>query len=145
MATYSSQAVAIQASAENVFSKLSDLSNLRTLLDNATVDKIPEDKRDLFNNINVSEDSITVPAGPVGDLIFRVVERKAPSFVKLDAENSPLPLNLALSINPQSAESCTAKVDINIDLPIMLKGMVGGQIQRLADQFGQVLKSIPFA
>ena len=41
MATYSSQAVAIQASAENVFSKLSDLSNLRTLLDNAPVDKIP--------------------------------------------------------------------------------------------------------
>lgn len=145
MANYHSQPVSLSASAESVFSRLSNLDNLRSLLEKVPADKIPADKRNLFDNIRITSDTIAVPAGPVGELTFRVVEKKEPSLIKLAADNSPVPLTLAMHIVSESEESCSANVDIDIDLPPMLKPMVGGHIQKVADQFGQVLKSIPFA
>ena len=73
------------------------------------------------------------------------MEKTEPSLIKLAAGNSPVPLTLTLHISPETDASCSAKVDIDIDLPPMLKPMVGGHIQKMADQFGQVLKAIPFA
>jgi len=145
MANYKSQPVTLSASATSVFSKFSNLENLRSLLEKVPADKIPADKREMFDNISITHDSISVPAGPVGNLTFRVVEKIEPSFIKLDAENSPIPLTMSLHISPTTAGSCTAFADIDISLPPMLKPMVGGHIQKMADQFGQVLKSIPFA
>lgn len=145
MAKYSSGEVTLPASADIVYSKLSNLENLKSLLQNVPADKIPADKREMFDNITITEDSITVPGGPVGALTFRVTEKKAPSLIKLQAEGSPIPLGMAMNIEPESATSSKAKVDIDIDLPLMLKPMLGGQIQKMAEQFGQVLQSIPFA
>ena len=145
MSSYNSGAVKLNTSAENVYSKLSNLGNLRDILERVPADSIPADKRDLFNSLNVTADSISVPAGPIGSLTFRVVERKEPSLIKLAAENSPMPMSIALNLKPETDSACTADVDIDIALPAMLKPMVGGHIQKMADQFGQVLKSIPFA
>lgn len=144
MALYNSGEVRLGASAEKVYSKLSDLENLRSLLENVPVDKIPEDKRGLFESIVLTSDSISVPAGPVGALTFRVKEKREPSYIRLDAENSPMPMSLAMNLTPDGADACLAKVDIDIAIPPMLKPMIGGQLQKMADQFGQVLQAIPF-
>ena len=145
MSTYKSDSVTIHNSAENVFSRLSNLENLKGMLAQAPADSIPADKREMLESITITPDSISVPAGPVGSLTFRVVEKVAPTLVKLSAENSPMPLTLALDITPKGAEECSARVDIDIAIPAMLKPMIGGQIQKMADQFGQMLKSIPFS
>ncbi len=145
MSTYKSDSVTLNTSAENLFSRLSNLENLKAMLDNAPADAIPADKREMLESITITPDSISVPAGPVGSLTFRVVEKVEPTLVKLSAENSPMPLTLALDITPKGPEECAAKVDIDIALPAMLKPMIGGQIQKMADQFGQILKSIPFS
>ena len=144
MAQYNSGEVRLGASAEKVYSKLSDLENLRSLLENVPVDKIPEDKRGLFESIVLTSDSISVPAGPVGALTFRVKEKREPSYIRLDAENSPMPMSLAMNLTSDGADACLAKVDIDIAIPPMLKPMIGGQLQKMADQFGQVLQAIPF-
>lgn len=145
MSKYTSGEVTLPASADVVFSKLSNLENLKSLLTNVPADKIPADKREMFDNITITSDSITVPGGPVGALTFRVVEKKAPSLIRLEAEGSPIPLGMAMHVAPESAGSSKASVEIDIDLPMMLKPMLGGQIQKMADQFGQVLQAIPFA
>lgn len=145
MANYNSQPVTLSASAESVYSKFSNLDNLRSLLEKVPADRIPADKRALFDSIEITPDSISVPAGPAGTLTFKVVEKTEPSLIKLAAGNSPVPLTLTMHISPETDASCSAKVDIDIDLPPMLKPMVGGHIQKMADQFGQVLKAIPFA
>lgn len=144
MAKYSSENVTLNASAEKVYDKLTNLENLKTLLEKVPADKIPEDKRQMFDNIEITPDTISVP-GPMGKLTFRVVERKAPSLVKLQGEGIPMAMDLALHIEPINSDSSKAKVDLDIDIPMMLRPMIGGQIQKIANQFGDVLGSIPFA
>lgn len=145
MSVYKSDSIELSASAESVFSKLSNLENLKGMLAKVPADKVPEDKRDMLNSIIITPDSISLPAGPVGNLTFKVVEKVAPSKIRLDAENSPIPLSLQLDITPKTASNCYAQAVINISLPAMLAPMIGGQIQKMAEQFGQVLKAIPFS
>ena len=73
MSTYKSEKVELSASAESVYAKLSNLENLRSLLANVPAESVPDDKREMFDSIQITSDSISVPAGPVGDLTFRVV------------------------------------------------------------------------
>lgn len=145
MAKYNSSEETLHASAEAVFSKLSNLENLRSLLDRVPADKIPEDKKAMFESITITPDSITVPGGPVGAMTFRVTEKVEPTLIALSGEGSPVPLSLAMHITPETESSCKAKVEIDIEIPAMLKPMIGGHIQKMADQFGEVLKAIPFA
>lgn len=145
MAIYSSDKIKLNAPALTVYDKLSNLENLQGLLDKVPADKIPEDKRQMFENIKITSDSIEVPGGQMGNLIFRVVERKSPSLIKLRGEGIPIEMSLALHVEPDTDTSSTAQVDIDINIPAMLKPMVGGQIQKIANQFGDVIGAIPFA
>ena len=145
MALYSSNKVTINSSAVSVYDKLTNLENLQTLLEKVPANQIPEDKRQMFENIKITPDTIEVPGGPMGNLIFRVTERKAPSMIKLNGEGIPIDMALILHISPLTDTTSEAKVDIDINLPAMLKPMVGGQIQKIANQFGDVLGAIPFS
>ena len=145
MSTYSSGNVTLNASASAVYDKLSNLENLKGLLDKVPADRIPEDKRQMFENIKITPDTIEVPGGPMGNLLFRVTERKAPSYIRLKGEGVPVEMALALHVEPLTDSSSSAKVDLDINIPPMLKLMIGGQIQKIANQFGDVLGAIPFA
>ena len=145
MTSYSSPEATLPASAEQVFDRLSNLQNLQGLLDKVPADKIPEDKRQMFENIKITPDTIEVPGGPMGSLIFRVTERNAPSMIRLKGEGIPVEMSLALHVEPKTEDTSTAQVDLDINLPAMLKPMIGGQIQKIANQFGDVLGAIPFS
>lgn len=145
MSTYSSDNITLHAPASAVYEKLSNLENLQGLLDKVPADRIPEDKRQMFENIKITSDTIEVPGGPMGNLVFRVTEREAPRLIKLRGEGIPIEMALVLHITPESDSVSKAKVDIDINIPAMLKPMVGGQIQKIANQFGEVLGAIPFS
>lgn len=145
MTKYSSPEVTLQAPAEVVFNKLSNLENLRSMLDKVPADRIPDDKRQLFENIKITPDTIEVPGAPMGSLIFRVIEKKAPDMIKLQGEGMPIAMALTMHIKPDGETTSKGHVDFDIDIPMMLKPMVGGQIQKIADQFGDVLAAIPFS
>lgn len=143
MSTYSSKQIEIQAPAGVVYEKLSNFENLRELLDKAPLENIPPDKREMFEKIEITSDSISFPS-PMGAMTLTVCERKAPELIKLKADNTPVPVALALHVRSTGEDRCEAKVDFDIDLPVFLKPMVGGQIQKAADQFGEVLKKLKF-
>lgn len=144
MAEFKSKPVTIYAPAETVFGKLSNLENLKSLLENVPEESIPEDKRDLFNQIELTPETITIPGGPVGAITLRVTERVAPALVRLSGEGTPVPLHLALSITPLGADSCEAQVSIDLAVPAMLKPMISGPVQKMCDQFASVLCAVPF-
>ncbi|MCH5228887.1 MAG: hypothetical protein J1F12_02700 [Muribaculaceae bacterium] len=145
MTTYSSGTVTLKAPAATVYEKLSNLENLQDLIDKVPADRIPEDKRAMFENIKITSDTIEVPGGPMGSLIFRVTEREAPKLIRLKGEGIPIEMSLSLHIAPQTESTSSANVDLDINLPAMLKPMIGGQIQKIANQFGDVLGAIPFS
>ena len=145
MATYKSDEVTLKASADSVFSRLSDFESLRSLLDRVPEDQIPADKKEMFDSIHLTKDSIELPGGPVGSVKLRVVERTAPSRITLKGEGTPVPLQLQLDIHPVDEMSCRAQAKIDIEIPMMLKPMISGPMQKMTEQFASVLRSIPFS
>lgn len=144
MADYKSQEIRLGVSAESVYDKLSDLNNLQSFLDKIPKDKIPADKLEQFKNLTITSDSISIQGGPTGSVTLEVVERIRPTLIKLKAANIPLDLTLSLAISTTSETECTTQVIINADIPAILKPMVGGPLQQIADQFASVLSAIPF-
>lgn len=145
MATYKSDEVTLRASAQNVFDRLSNFESLGTLLAQVPEDQIPADKKEMFDNIHLTADSIEIPGGPVGNIRLRVVDRIAPTCIKLKGEGTPVPLSLQLNINPVDDNTCRALAQIDIEIPAMLRPMIAGPMQKMTEQFAQVLHSIPFA
>ena len=144
MALYKSKIQQIPASAEAVFDKLSDMSNLKSVLANVPESAIPADKRELFDAVRVSENSISFPAGPVGALTLRMARKERPGLIELIGEGAPVALTLSLEITPTGASSSEGCVAIDIAIPAMLKPMIGGTLQKMADQFGDVLGKLRY-
>lgn len=145
MATYKSDEVALKASADSVFSRLSDFESLKSLLSQVPADQIPADKKEMFDSIRLTNDSIELPGGPVGSIRLRVVERTAPSRITLKGEGTPVPLQLQLDLHPVDEASCRAQAKVDIEIPAMLRPMIAGPMQKMTEQFASVLRSIPFS
>lgn len=144
MATYKSEEVGLKASAEKVFSRLSDFQSLKTLLEQVPQDKIKASDKEMMDNLHITEDSIELPGGPVGSIKLRVVERTAPSRITLRGEGTPVPLQLQLDIHPVDEYSSRAQAKVDIEVPAMLRPMISGPMQKMTEQFALVLRSLPF-
>lgn len=144
MATYKSEEVTLRSSAQNVYDRLTNLESLKGLLDKVPADQIPADKKEIFDNVKITGDSIELPGGPVGSIRLRVVEKTSPTLIKLVGEGTPVPLSLQLCITPVDDSMCRAMAQVDIQIPAMLRPMISGPMQKMTEQFSQVLRSIPF-
>ena len=91
---FKSAPVSIEAPVERVYSRFSNLENLRSLIENLPADSLPADKREQLEKLSITADSITVQGGPTGAVTMRVVERVEPSLIALQPENIPMKLSL---------------------------------------------------
>ncbi len=144
MAEYKSVETPIKASAEAVYRKLSNLEGLKELLSRVPEDQVPADQRDLFNQIQITPDTISFPAGPVGNLALQLTETVEPTFIKLEGIGTPVPMALMLHIHPSTEISCSVQVEIDLQIPAMLKPMVSGPINKMVSQFAEMLRNLPF-
>jgi len=144
MATYKSEEVTLGASAGTVFFKLNNLQGLGDMIKNAPADQIPADKREALEKIEVSADTVSFPAGPMGAVTLRKAESVSPTLIRLVGEGVPVPMSLSLHILPMGEEACRASVEIDIQIPAMLKPMVSGPLQKMTTEFANMLRAIPF-
>ncbi len=144
MAIFKSKPTGVNASAEAVYNKLSDLSNLKSLIEKIPDSAVPEDKKEMLQGIKITEDSISFPAGPVGELNLKVAEKVPPTLIKLEGIGTPVALTLSLNIAIISSDLCEACVVFDIAIPAMLAPMIGGTIQKMADQFAHVIASLNY-
>lgn len=145
MPIYKSTGRLVNASAEAVYNKLSDLEGLKSVIANIPDSAVPADKREMLESIEVTADSISFPAGPVGQLTLEVRERINPTLIRLEGVGAPVALGMALEIAPISDSSCEAAVAIDIAIPKMMAPMIGGTIQKMADQFADVIERLNYA
>ena len=144
MTTIKSDKTILNAPAQVVFEKLSNLENLKTLLEKVPADKVPEDKRAMFENLNITADTIEIPGGPAGSITLRVTDKMEPSLIRLEGEGTPLPLSMQLEIEPKTEETSEVQVSLSMEIPAMLKPMISGPVKKIVEQFAQMLKAIPF-
>lgn len=85
------------------------------------------------------------PAALPHDVTLRLAETEAPSLIRMEGQGTPVPLSMTLHITPLTPESCETYVQIDIQIPAMLKPMVNGPLQKMADQFAQMLRQVPMS
>ena len=134
MATYKSKQVTISHPIEEVYEKISIIGAYQQKLDS-----LPAEVKDKLGDVRFEPDAIVITAAPVGEIRFAVKERIKPSSVKLSAEQSPVPLTLSVNLTPDSDSSTSAVSQIDVEIPAMLKPMVGGKMQEAADKFGELI------
>lgn len=137
MAQYKSKPTTVNRSADELFQRLSDLSRLQDALD-----KLPQEQRDKVGTVEFKADSFKIQTPQVGDIAFKVIDRQAPSRVVFGTESSPVPLTMALDIAPAGETSSTVTATIEVEIPAMLRPLVGPQLQKAADQLGNLIGTL---
>lgn len=136
MAKYKSKPVSISHPVEEVYDKISNIGAYQQKLDS-----LPEEVRAKLGEVRFEQDAIVITAAPVGEIRFEVRERIHPSCVKLAAMQSPVPLTLAVNLTPDTPDTTSAVSEIDVEIPAMLKPMIGGKMQEAADKFGELIST----
>lgn len=133
MAQYKSKPVTVGFPAEFIAEKFGDL----TVLGNA-VERLGDAEREKLGDITFNKDSIKMDTKQVGTIEFKVVERTA-DRVTMKAMGSPIELLLVINLKAQGEHSTQVETVIDVDIPVMLRPMVSGPLQKAVDQIGDLL------
>ncbi len=136
MARYSSKPVTVSRPAAAVADKFSDFSVLEQALD-----AMPAAERAKVGDVSFTKDVITITTPQVGAVKLRAVER-TPECVVLEAEGSPVPMKLEINFKPLAAEETEVTGAVDVEVPMMLKPLIGPAMQRAADQFGELFSKL---
>jgi len=133
MATYTSKPTEVKSSADAIAAKFSDLSRLQEW-----IDKVPAEEKAKLGDVALTPDAIILKTKQVGDITLKVTERTT-SRIAFTAVGSPVPMNLALNLKPLGDESTELTTSMDVDIPVFMKAMVGGTLQKAVDQFGHFM------
>jgi len=149
---YESQVKTIYAAQDNVYARLSDLSQLQIMKDNLTDEqkellkaKFDEASKGKVSVSNIEFTSDTASCQIQGmPVCVRIIDREPSKTVKFTAENSPINATLWVQLIGTAPYETKAKVTIDIDIPFFLKPMVGSKLDGIADQIAEGLTKIPY-
>lgn len=149
MSTFESSIRQIPYPQQNVYDKLSDLSNLKTLKERYELmkDNMPEEARkqaEAIKDLQFDQDSLTVNVPPVGTIRLKVVDREEPKCIKFETEQSPVPFNFWIQLLPVTTTSCKIKLTIKADLNPFIKQMVKKPLSEGIEKIADVLQMIQY-
>ena len=137
MAKYSSKPATLGMPVDVVYGRVSRLSGLQEKLD-----QLPQDQLAKIGEVKFDDDSVTINAPQVGEIRFDVIERQEPNKVVFAAANMPVPLKLAVDLAEETPESTRIVSTIDVDIPAMLRPLVGGKMQEAADRFTDLIHQL---
>lgn len=136
MSTYTSKPVTVNCAAEQLTDKFRDFTTLRERLE-----QLPAEQRQAVGEIKFTHDTIQIDTKQLQTITLKAKERSDSALV-LEAEGTPVPLFLKISYKPLTAESSEVVGAIDVDLPLLLKPMVGPMLQKFADKFGELFAAL---
>ena len=136
MTTYESQIKSINASAEAIFNKLSDLEKLRPIVEQVHDDRIKD--------INITSDSIYFRIDPVGEIGVKMIETEAFKTIKFASEKSPIEFNMWIQLVEKSENDTRMKLTIKADVPLMFKMMLNEPLSKGIDILAENLSKLPY-
>lgn len=137
MAIYSSKPAVINRPIQEIFDRFSDLSNLQGQLM-----KLPEEQLARVGDVKFDTDSIAINTPQVGEVKFQVTERVAPGKIVFGSPSSPIPLKMILTLKPVTDDSTEVVTAIDVEIPMMLRPLIGGKLQEAADQFSTLMSQL---
>lgn len=136
MSKFESEIKTIPSNINNVFAKLSDLSNLEQVKD-----KIPQDK---LKNIEFDADSFRFTVDPVGKVGLRIIEKEAPKTIKFKSELAPIDFFVWIQLKETEPNETKAKLTLQADLNPFIKGMVAKPLQEAIDKLADLIAGFPY-
>lgn len=134
MAKYESKPVAVNQPIEALFDRFSDIS-----LFQQKIEEIPAEERAKIGDVTFEADAICINTPQVGQLKFQVTERTAPGHIVFSAVGSPIPLSMVINIKSISESASEVVTAIDVEIPAMLRPLIGGKMQEAADKFGEMI------
>ena len=131
----------IPYSQEQVYTKVSDLSNLRYL-----VDRIPEDQRNniKLENLECTPDKVSTTVSPVGQIEIGVVARDPLKCVKMETLRSPIKLTMWIQIVSTGDSSCKIKLTTDADMNAFMAKMVEKPLTEAVEKLADMLSMLPY-
>lgn len=159
MSQYESQIKQIAAPIEAVYAKLSNLENLRPVIENAQNNdtlrqKIEEAGQDpsylnMLKNVTLTADSVSLDTGMMGTFELDIINREDPAensgkgTIKFKTAQSPIDANMWIQLLPGELGT-RMKLTLKADLNPMLKMMLGNKLEAGIDKFADMLSMIPY-
>ncbi len=137
MTTYSSDPVTLPMSADAVYDRVSNLGSYQTKLN-----ELPAEVKAKMGDVTFEDDKITINNGPTGAMTLKVTEKVPGKRVALQAENAPVPIILSINMESKGEASTEIVTSIDVEMPAMLKPLVGPKLQQAASQFGDMIKNL---
>lgn len=140
MADYKGKPTRLEHPVEEIYDRLVDLGRYGERLA-----ALPEEQRRMIGDVRFTDDSIFITAQPVGEIQLKAVTRRRPEEIALEAVGSPVPMMMKILIDRDAAAPDTAGTVtpvVSVDLPMMLKPLVGPKLQESADKFGDLLTKL---
>lgn len=134
MATYKSNPVVVGKPAATVAASFSDLTRFQQVFE-----QMPAEERAKVGDVSFSADRIAIKTTQVGEIGFKVKERSANKVV-FGAENSPVPMDIKLDLKALSDSECELTTSMEVDIPVFLRPMIGGAMQKAVDQFAELMQ-----
>ena len=144
MDKYASAVQTLNHNINTIFSNLSNPSKYRQLLeDNA--DKLPNEAKQNIDKIKFCADHIEIesPMGAVS-LGLDPNDTVSPTRITYAALNSPVKFGLSINLQEIDENTTSAVATLEVDLPFMVRKMVGSQLNAAANKFGELLTILPY-
>jgi len=131
----------IAYSQEQVYAKVSDLSNLKAL-----IDRIPEDQKQDINleNLECTPDKVSTVVQPVGKVEVAIVSREPYKCVKMESTQSPIKLYLWIQIVSTGQDSCKIKITVDADLNIFIAKMAEKPLTEAVEKLADMLAVLQY-
>lgn len=142
MESYKSDSIIIDHNIDVIYSKLSDPRIFKEHLDK-NIDRLPDEAREHLEKVKFEDDGISVES-PMGMLKLSVCESVAPTMVKYTAQSSPVPFGLTINLSPIDEHHTQSITELNIELPMMLRAMVGSKLSDGAKKLGEMIAKLPY-
>lgn len=136
MTKYAGKPFVIDKPAQEIADKFSDLTQLGQY-----VDMLPAEDREKLGGVSFTPDSISIDTKQIGAMKFVVSERSA-SGVKFTAPGMPVNLELALGLKSLGIDKTEAECSIDIDLPMIIRPMVGPKLKEGVNMLSEVLEKV---
>lgn len=152
MAKYESKVKAVDCSQSVVYAKISDLSHLAAIKENinnpAFLQNIPaEHLETVKKNVEALEcttDTLSAPAGPIGNISIKIIEREPEKCVKYASTNSPVSFKLWIQVLPTSETTSKIKVTIDADINFFMKQVLGKHLQEGVEKIADMVAMIKY-
>ena len=133
MTAYKGKSAVIARPVGELYSRFSDMSALEEAIRNR------QETKEHVAEMKFDSDSLTIKTSQMGEIRFEIVERIEPSKIVFRAVNSPLPLGMTINLKAVGDAATEVSTSIDVELPMMVRALVGPKLQHVADQFGNMM------